>query len=233
MAGADIDTLIVGPRHITRELVFTRLADVLNAHEKVTELTAVLDAYVPVVKFQFDDIEFDLLYAQLALDRLPAPLNIFKNDLLVNIDEQSIRSLNGVRVTDTILMQVPNKSTFRTTLRFIKHWAQTRGIYSNVYGFLGKQRSSRRINKRVGARLAGSLLNGERRLTACACRRHSATCAVSHRWCLLGDPDGARLPAVPECRPQPAGPEVHDRVRPVAVAQTGDALRSRRRPSAW
>ncbi|SPR01834.1 Poly(A) polymerase [Plasmodiophora brassicae] len=137
VAGADIDTLIVGPRHITRELVFTRLADVLNAHEKVTELTAVLDAYVPVVKFQFDDIEFDLLYAQLALDRLPAPLNIFKNDLLVNIDEQSIRSLNGVRVTDTILMQVPNKSTFRTTLRFIKHWAQTRGIYSNVYGFLG------------------------------------------------------------------------------------------------
>lgn len=77
-------------------------------------------------------IDIDLLYAQLALDTLPEQLNLFDNALLHNIDDQSIRSLNGVRVTDMILSLVPNKPSFRVALRFIKHWAKERGVYSNV-----------------------------------------------------------------------------------------------------
>merc|ERR1712190_699181 len=45
--------------------------------------------------------------------------------------------MGGFRVADQILQLVPNRESFRQTLRFIKWWARRRGIYSNVLGFFG------------------------------------------------------------------------------------------------
>lgn len=75
--------------------------------------------------------------ARLSLARIPDDLELSDNNLLKNLDERCIRSLNGSRVTDDILRLVPNILAFRIALRCVKLWAKKRAIYSNVMGFLG------------------------------------------------------------------------------------------------
>lgn len=135
--GADIDALCVAPRHVERTDFFQSFFEKLKQHEEIKDLRAVEDAFVPVIKFKFDGIEIDLLFARLALQSIPDNLDLRGDSILRNLDIRCIRSLNGCRVTDEILYLVPNKENFRLTLRAIKLWAKRRGIYSNMLGFLG------------------------------------------------------------------------------------------------
>ncbi|CAI8619973.1 unnamed protein product [Vicia faba] len=136
--GADIDVLCVGPRHATRdEDFFGELHKMLSKMPEVTDLHPVPGAHVPVMGFKFNGVSMDLLYANLSLWVIPEDLDLSQESILQNADEQSVRSLNGCRVTNQILNLVPNIQKFRTTLRCMKLWAKRRGIYSNVAGFLG------------------------------------------------------------------------------------------------
>ncbi|KAJ0608735.1 putative polynucleotide adenylyltransferase [Helianthus annuus] len=135
---ADIDTLCIGPSYVTREHdFFVILHDILFEMEEVSDLQPVDDAHVPVMKFKFQGVSIDLLYASVSLRIVPEDLDISHNSVLYNIDEKTVRSLNGCRVADQILKLVPNVENFRTTLRCLKFWAKRRGVYSNVMGFLG------------------------------------------------------------------------------------------------
>ncbi|MFS7963661.1 putative polynucleotide adenylyltransferase [Helianthus anomalus] len=117
--GADIDTLCVGPSYVNRDADFSFvLHDILSGMEEVTELQPILDAHDPVMKFKLDGISIDLLYAS---------TDISDVSVLYDVDEPTVRSLNGCKVVDQILKHVPN----------VEYWAKQRGVYSNVTGFLG------------------------------------------------------------------------------------------------
>ncbi|KAI8878109.1 polymerase [Backusella circina FSU 941] len=136
-AGADIDTLCVFPKYVEREHFFTLMYNMLSERPEVTELTSVVDAYVPVIRLHFSGIPIDFVCAQLSLSSVPDNLDLSDSNLLIGLDERCIRSLNGSRVTDEILRLVPSVPVFRMALRAIKLWAKKRAIYSNIMGFLG------------------------------------------------------------------------------------------------
>eukprot|EP00033_Pygsuia_biforma_P001482 GCRY01001672.1.p1 GENE.GCRY01001672.1~~GCRY01001672.1.p1 ORF type:complete len:593 (-),score=154.00 GCRY01001672.1:88-1866(-) len=136
--GADIDTLCVVPQHVEVKDFFGVLYDKLERETDVTELHAVPKAYVPVIKFVFDGIPIDLLFARLPqYMSIPDSLDLGEDSLIMNLDDKSILSLNGCRVTDKILTLVPNVEVFRIVLRAIKFWAKRKNVYSNVTGYLG------------------------------------------------------------------------------------------------
>ncbi|XP_024034459.1 nuclear poly(A) polymerase 4 isoform X1 [Citrus clementina] len=136
--GADIDALCVGPSYVSREEdFFIILHDILAEMEEVSELQPIPDAHVPVMKFKFQGISIDLLYASISLLVVPEDIDISHISVLNVIDKQTVQSLNGCWVADQILKHVPNVENFRTTLRCLKFWAKRRGIYSNANGFLG------------------------------------------------------------------------------------------------
>ena len=135
--GADIDTLCVAPQHVDRTDFFGYFQEMLKKHPDVQELTSVPDAYVPVMKMRFGGISIDLVFARLSLPSLPVNLDLLEHNLLKNLDDKCILSLNGSRTTDEILRLVPSVETFHTALRGIKLWAKRRGLYSNAMGYLG------------------------------------------------------------------------------------------------
>ena len=109
----------------------------LRRQVEVRDLRAVEEAFVPVIKLTFDGIELDMLFARLASATIPDNLDLKDDKILHNLDHRCARSLNGCRVTDEILDLVPDRETFKSTLRAIKLWAKKNGLYSNALGFFG------------------------------------------------------------------------------------------------
>lgn len=60
-----------------QEDFFYTLHDILANIEEVTELQPIPDAHVPVMKFKFDGISIDLLYASISRLVLPEVRNHF------------------------------------------------------------------------------------------------------------------------------------------------------------
>ena len=77
---------------------------------------------------KYENIEIDMLFARLALKDVPEDVDLKDDQILKNLDEKCVRSLNGCRVTDEILNQVPNRESFRLALRAIKLWAKRKYI---------------------------------------------------------------------------------------------------------
>lgn len=159
LAGSDIDTLVVGPKHVLIDDFFAEFPPILQrmaSEGAIEKMTPVPDAFVPIIKLELCGISIDLIFARLVVPAIPMNLDLKNNDYLRGLDEREVRSLNGTRVTDEILELVPQQKTFRLALRAIKLWAQRkcqslfiyyysnsliicigRAIYSNIVGFPG------------------------------------------------------------------------------------------------
>jgi poly(A) polymerase len=125
--GSDIDTLIITPKHVTRDDFFQHFPSILERMSPdgaIEEMTAVPDAHVPIIKLEYSGISIDLIFTRLAMSSVPENLDLRDSSLLRGLDEADLRSINGTRVTDEILTLVPQQKTFRHALRAVKLWAQ-------------------------------------------------------------------------------------------------------------
>jgi len=144
---ADIDTLCLGPRHLSREEDFFgweendfagSFYDVMRNHPGTDSIVPVRDAIVPEIKTVFRGFEIDMAYTSLpSFTSVPEDLDVCQTSILMNLDDPGVKSLNGCRVADALLRVVPNHDSFRVALRTLRLWAAKRGVYSNVVGFFG------------------------------------------------------------------------------------------------
>ena len=71
LLGADIDTLLITPRHIERSDFFSSFQEMLLSEKGVSNVRAVPDAFVPVLKIEYEGIEVRRVMQQ---KLPPAPL---------------------------------------------------------------------------------------------------------------------------------------------------------------
>ena len=137
-ADSDIDVLCIVPTHISRHDFFADVPPLLAAQSNISDVHSVPEAFVPVIKFECDSVDFDLSMAHMPYASIPQDLSVLGDEHLKELqDPKDVTCLNGPRVTLEILRRVPHVENFRTFLRCIKLWARRRGIYSNIVGFPG------------------------------------------------------------------------------------------------
>ncbi|KAJ8603756.1 hypothetical protein CTAYLR_000302 [Chrysophaeum taylorii] len=136
--GADIDSVGVGPKHCEREDFFASFKAALQAHPLVENLRPIESAAVPIMTFDMDGVNIDMLFAKLPLNAVPETVDIDDDNILHSVDEATEKSLNGPRVTNLIYKLVAhNYESFLRVLRVARVWGKRRGIYSNKMGYLG------------------------------------------------------------------------------------------------
>ena len=144
---ADIDSLVIGPKHIDRAEDFFGFEeddfegsfyDYMRKHEGTEKIVAVPDAVVPELKTEFRGFEIDVAYCSLpGYSNVPLDLDVLSAKILHGLDDAGVKSLAGCRVADSLLKLVTNHSEYRIALRALRLWAARRGVYSNVVGFFG------------------------------------------------------------------------------------------------
>ncbi|TYZ65435.1 hypothetical protein PybrP1_011714 [[Pythium] brassicae (nom. inval.)] len=135
--GADIDTICVAPRHVSRDDFFSSLKQIFLRHPKVSNLVAIEGAVVPIITFDYEEINIDLQIAILPRNAVPDTINILDDAVLLGVDTATEKSLNGPRVTELMIKLTPNRESFISVLRVVRRWAKRRGLYSNKMGYLG------------------------------------------------------------------------------------------------
>lgn len=79
---------------------------------------------MPIIKAVIKGVDIDFAFAIVNREKVPTDLDLTDDRILVGADERNARSLNGSRVTDSMLNLVPDVETFRDALRAIKVWAK-------------------------------------------------------------------------------------------------------------
>ncbi|XP_070782413.1 poly(A) polymerase beta-like [Enoplosus armatus] len=97
--GTDIDALCVGPGFLDRGDFFTSFFNKLKAQEEVKDIRAIEDAFVPVIKLSFDDIE--VIWAGLVESKLRHLVGTLERNVYISRAHVNLQSFAGYRKADS------------------------------------------------------------------------------------------------------------------------------------
>lgn len=138
---SDIDTLVVTPKQINEDDFFQFYPGMfheMSDESLVTEFVSVPDAFVPIIKLEYESVSIDLIFASLpSQSSIPKDFTMDDLSVLRGVVDKPMRSINGTRVAKEMLELVPQHTAFRHALRAVKLWSKQRAIYGFVFGFPG------------------------------------------------------------------------------------------------
>ncbi|KFY98819.1 hypothetical protein V500_01547 [Pseudogymnoascus sp. VKM F-4518 (FW-2643)] len=136
---SDIDCLCIGP--FSTKIFFALASQRLRkaADLGVRILRKVKAASGTMLELEVRGVKLDLQYCPAAkiVDRWPEVTRLSSTDPLFDLSILSLRKLQAFRDLDYIQRTIPDLAAFRISCRFIRLWAQQRGIYSSKFGYLG------------------------------------------------------------------------------------------------
>ena len=117
------------------------LAERIRRHPDVTNFVPVENAAVPILTFDWEGVNIDLLFARVTAPSVPPGIDIDDDAVLSGVDSATEKSLNGPRVTNLIAALASGTAeryrTFLSVVRLVRKWAKNRGLYSNKMGYWG------------------------------------------------------------------------------------------------
>ncbi|KAL2843925.1 hypothetical protein BJY01DRAFT_215308 [Aspergillus pseudoustus] len=139
---SDIDILAIGtvsPRTFFMLMVSKIRRASLAGQNDIRLLRKVNAASGTMLELDVRGVRVDLQYcaATRVAETWPQALSLPASDPTFDIPMHSLLKLNPLRDMHYLQRTIPDLASFRLAYRFIKTWAQRRGIYSSKLGYLG------------------------------------------------------------------------------------------------
>lgn len=93
-----------------------------------------------MIKLSIYDVQIDLLASVLPIKFLKDNPTFFEGDIKIRdsfVVDKELRSINGYRTAMYLKKKIKNYKNYQVVLKAIKMWAKNKGIYSQIYGYLG------------------------------------------------------------------------------------------------
>ncbi|KAI9310079.1 hypothetical protein BX666DRAFT_2011755 [Dichotomocladium elegans] len=138
IAGADIDLVCLAPSTISRKVFFKNFPRLLSKMPNTKGIESIKRAAVPIIKCTVDSFSIDISFVSLKLRTVPSDINLLDDELLTDLDEVCVASMDGPRTHQFIMSNIfpQHLRFFRPALQVIKHWAMQRALYGKPLGYL-------------------------------------------------------------------------------------------------
>lgn len=133
-----IELVLVCPKAIRRTHFFKFFPLILKEQHLVSSIEVHKNSPIFIIHCVIHNISVNVFFVRLNLDTVTSQTNLLDNTLLKELDDISINTINGPRLSQFCKNQIQQDHVriFQVSLQIIKYWSIQRGIHSLPMGYL-------------------------------------------------------------------------------------------------